>query len=239
MGVKTGYNAGFVIDRVTRDRLVAENPNSAEIIKPWLRGRDVRRWQVEYSDQYIIFTYRDVDIDSYPAVKDYLEPMRERLEQRATSHLHPWYELQQPQTGIYENFEKPKIIYPDIAKRCEFAFDDQGYFGGNTIYFIPVDDLALLGILNSSVVEFFYGHISAMIQQDYLRFFTQYLEQVPIPKPTKPQREAIEALVRKLLDAEGQGPQVECWERELNALVYEVYGLTEDEIYIIEQRVQS
>jgi hypothetical protein len=62
-----------------------------------------------------------------------------------------------------------------------------------------------------------------------------YVKQVPIPEPTEPQREAIEALVRKLLDVEGQGPQVEEWERALNALVYEVYGLTDDEIAIVER----
>jgi hypothetical protein len=233
-GVVTGYNKAFVIDQATRDRLVAEDPKSAEIIKPWLRGRDVKRWRAEISGQYLIFTYRGVDIDAYPAVKDYLKPMRERLEQRATSHLHPWYELQQPQTGIYEHFARLKIIYPDIAKKCAFAFDDQGFFGGNTIYFIPVDDLVLLGLLNSNLVEFFYKQISSMIQHDYLRFFTQYLEQIPIPEPTPAQREAIEALVGKLLAAKGQGPRVPAWERALNDLVYEVYGLTAEEIALVE-----
>ena len=76
-----------------------------------------------------------------------------------------------------------------------------------------------------------------MIQQDYLRFFTSYLSQIPIPDATPAQRAAIEVLVRKLLDAEGQGPQVADWERELNALVYEVYGLKEEEIAIVEGRL--
>jgi hypothetical protein len=73
-----------------------------------------------------------------------------------------------------------------------------------------------------------------MIQQDYLRFFTPYTAQVPIPDLTPVQRTAMGALVCKLLDAEGQGPQVAEWERELNALVYELYGLKEEEIAIVE-----
>ncbi|RKY65628.1 MAG: hypothetical protein DRQ02_09965 [Candidatus Latescibacterota bacterium] len=233
-GVVTGLNQAFVIDEATRQRLIEEDPRSAEIIKPWLRGRDVKRWRVEWAGVYVIFTYHGVDIDCYPAIRAYLEPFRERLERRATSAHHAWYELQQPQMGIYPEFEVPKIIYPDIAKRCEFAYDDQGRYGGNTIYFIPSDDLTLLGILNSQVVEFFYRQISSMIQQDYLRFFTQYLSQIPVPAVTPAQRTAIEALVRKLLDAKGQGPQVAEWERELNAVVYEVYGLGGEEVAIIE-----
>ncbi len=233
-GIKTGYNKAFVIDRATRDRLVAQDSKSAEIIRPWLRGRDVKQWRVEYSDQYVVFTYRGVDIDKYPAVKAYLEPMRERLEQRATSHLHPWYELQQPQTGIYPEFGKPKIVWPDIASRPAFAFEDGGMFLDCTLFTIPVKDHYLLGLLNSRVSEFFYLHISSMIQQDFIRFKTQYVRQIPIPQPLNAHREAIEALVRKLLDAEGQGPQVEAWERELNVLVYQVYGLKEEEIAIVE-----
>jgi hypothetical protein len=74
-----------------------------------------------------------------------------------------------------------------------------------------------------------------MIQQDYLRFFTQYLEQVPIPTPTEAQRDTIETLVRQLLDVEGEGPQVGAWERALNAHVYAVYDLTPAEIALIEE----
>jgi len=96
--------------------------------------------------------------------------------------------------------------------------------------------LALLGILNSRIVEFFYQHITSMIQQDYMRFFSSYLGQVPISPVIPAQRAAIESLVRKLLDAGGQGPEVEAWEQELNALVYEVYGLTAEEIDIVEGR---
>ncbi len=76
-----------------------------------------------------------------------------------------------------------------------------------------------------------------MIQQDYLRFFTSYLSQIPIPDVIPAQRAAIEPLVRKLLDAKGQGLHVSEWEQELNALVYELYGLTREEIRIVEEAI--
>jgi hypothetical protein len=236
-GVVTGFNKAFVIDRTIRDKLIAEDPKSAEIIKPWLRGRDVGRWQSDWNGEYLVFTRRGIDIEEYPAVRDYLAQFKKRLtpgiKGGRKSGNYEWYEIQDT-IAYYEEFEKPKILYPDIARRCEFTFDEQGYLSGNTTYFVPTDDLALLGILNSNVVEFFYRYITTTIQKDYLRFFTQYLEQIPIPEPTPAQREAIEALVGKLLAAEGQGPQVPAWERALNDLVYEVYGLTAEEIALVE-----
>ena len=233
-GIVTGLNKAFVIDQSTRDRLVAEDPRNAEVIKPWLRGRNVKRWQVEWAGQHLLWAYKGIAIEEYPAVLEHLSGFREQLAKRwePSRGQCEWYELRP--CDYYTEFEKPKILYPDIAKRCEFTFDEQGFYGGNTVYFIPLTDLALLGILNSQVIGFFYLQISSMIQQDYLRFFTQYLSQIPIPDTTPAQRAAIESLVRKLLDAEGQGPQVAEWERELNALVYELYGLTEEEIGVVE-----
>ena len=237
-GIKTGYNRAFVIDQATRDRLVAEDARSAEIIKPWLRGRDVKRWYTEWGGEYLIFTRRSIDIDAYPAIRNYLTPFKKRLTPGVAGGRKPgsyeWYEIQDS-VAYYPAFERPKILYPDIAKRCEFTFDDRGYYSGNTTYIIPEGDLMLLGVLNSKVVEFFYRHICSMIQQDYLRFFTQYLMQIPIREPASGQRDAIESVVRKLLDAHGQGPQAAAWEEELNALVYEAYGLTHDEIALIEE----
>jgi hypothetical protein len=147
--------------------------------------------------------------------------------------------LQQPQTGIFSEFDKPKVVYPDIARQPEFAYDTSGAYGSNTMYFMPTDKLYLIGVLNSCTVEFFYNQISTTIRGDYLRFIASYMEQVPIPAASEQQHEAIEALVRKLLEAQGQGPHIEEWERELNALVYEVYGLTEEEIAIVEEETTS
>jgi len=238
-GVTTGLNKAFVIDQATRDQLIAEDPRCAEIIKPWIRGRDIDRWRVDWPGLYLIFTRRGIDIDCYPAVRHYLAQFKKRLMPGVPGGRKPgnyeWYEIQDT-TDYYVEFEKPKIVYPDIAVEPEFAYDATGAYGGNTMYILPTDELYLLGVLNSSVVEFFYNQISSTIRGDYLRFIATYMEQVPIPDVTPAQRAAIKVLVRKLLDAEGQGPQVAEWERELNALVYELYGLTAEEIGIVEGR---
>ena len=104
----------------------------------------------------------------------------------------------------------------------------------DTTYFLPTSDLSLLAILNSPVTGLFLDQICDRVQANYLRIKSIYLSQLCIPDATPAQRAAIESLVRKLLDAKGQGPQVAEWERELNALVYELYGLTEEEIGVVE-----
>jgi type I restriction-modification system DNA methylase subunit len=252
-GIKTGLNEAFVIDQATRDRFIAEDPRSVEIIKPWLRGQDVKRWRTDWANKYLIFLQNSGDRDAhnpwgtaktesaaritfreaYPAIHEHMSkyetPLRERSDQGRF-----WWELRP--CDYYAKFEKPKIVYPDIAKKPEFAYNSTGAYGGNTMYILPTDELCLLGVLNSSIVEFFYCRISSSIQNDYLRFIAMYMEQVPIPLSSQAHRAAIEALVCKLLDAEGQGPQVSEWEQELNALIYELYGLTKDEITIIERR---
>jgi len=233
-GIVTGLNKAFVIDQATRDRLVAEDPRSTEIIKPWLRGRNVKRWQVDWAGLYLFWTYQGIAIRKYPAVLKYLSRFRDRLAKRwePSRGQCEWYELRP--CSYYAEFEKPKIIIPAITQTASYAFDIGGFYSNDKTTIIPTDDLYLLGLLNSKVLDFLMHSISAERQGGYFEYKPMYTEQLPIINATPAQRAAIETLVRKLLDAKGQGPQVAEWERELNALVYELYGLTEEEIAVVE-----
>ena len=234
-GIVTGLNQAFVIDEATRQRLVDEDPHSAEIIKPWLRGRDVKRWRVEWEHLYVIFTYHGIDIQRYPAVLRHLQPFRERLEARATSANHAWYELQQPQMGMYPEFEKPKIVYPEFAARPTFAYDaSAAYYVANKLYVIPTEDLSLLAILNSAVVAFLLPHMCSLIRGGYIEFRATHLGQVPIPEAPPLKRQVIEGLVQRLLDLRGEGSEAARLEQELNERVYRLFGLTEEEVRLIE-----
>jgi hypothetical protein len=241
-GVTTGLNKAFVIDSATRERLIQKDARSAEIIKRWIRGRDIDRWQINIPDQHVIFTRRGIDIDEYPAIKEYLTNFKERLEpgtpKGRKSGAYKWYEIQDS-TSYYEEFEKPKIVYPDIAKSPEFAYDTRGVYGGNTMYIMPTKDLSMLGILNSSVVEFFYTQTSSTIRGDYLRFIATYISRIPIPQPSDPT--PIETLVRRILAAKAADPaaDVSALEAEIDRLAYQLYGLTEDEIAIIEETTEA
>jgi len=182
-GILTGFNEAFVIDRTTRDRLIAEDPRSAEIIKPFVVGEDVRRYVLDFQDRYLVWTYVGIPINQYPAIYKHLQQYQAQLEKRWDKGNY-WWELRH--CDYYTDFEKPKIIYPDIAKTSKFAFDTNGIYSINTTYFIPIDarQKYLISLLNSSLVEFFFRSISASIRGSYLRFFDQYVTQIPIRRIT-------------------------------------------------------
>lgn len=232
-GVVTGLNQAFVIDQTTREQLIAEDPRSAEIIKPWLRGRDVKRWCIEWAELYVIFTYHGVDIARYPAVEAYLQQFKPALLKRATSANHEWYELQQPQTGFYAEFEKPKIVYMVFQVRPVFAFDDSGHYINNAIWMLPKEDLFLLAILNSPVGWYQITQNCTPLQNGY-QLIWDYLRKIIVPHVSHDLRVNIEALVRELLALRGQGTRAAKLETEINQLIYQAYDLTTEEKYLIE-----
>ncbi|MDX2247435.1 MAG: TaqI-like C-terminal specificity domain-containing protein [Bacteroidia bacterium] len=240
-GVLTGYNTAFVIDKTIREELIRQDPHSAEIIKPFLAGRDIKRYEQPKSDKYLIFTRRGINIDKYPAILQYLEQFRKNLEPKPNDYSgnewpgrkagsYKWYEMQDA-IDYYEEFEKGKIMLPDIAIQSEALLDDSLAYCVNTAYIIPVYDKNLLGILNSRLILFFYANLTSTIRGGYYRFIRQYLEQIPI---LEPKNSLIEDLVDKIIQLKAQSKDTYSHETEIDRLVYELYGLTEAEIEIVE-----
>ena len=190
-GITTGFNEAFIIDAETRDYLIDEDPRSAEIIKPCVVGDDIRKYEIQFRERYLIFTRRGVDVEQYPAIKQYLNQYRAELEpkkSRAEKHgrkvgNYRWYEIQDT-TAYYAEFEKPKIVYPDIGMSCRFCFDESGLLLTNNAYLIPTSDLYLLAILNSRMTFYYLKHICAVLgevdKRGRLRFIYQYMQDLPI-----------------------------------------------------------
>ncbi len=178
-GILTGFNEAFIINKATRDILVAENPKSVEIIKPFLVGEDIRKYSVEFQDRFLIWTYIGVPIHDYPAIYKHLQKYQAQLEKRWDKGNH-WWELRH--CDYYKEFERAKIVFPDIANGSKFALDTDRIYSVNTTYIIPIEETQkyLVPLLNSSLIEFYYRTISASIRGGYLRFFTQYVSQIPI-----------------------------------------------------------
>ncbi|GAC1686291.1 MAG: hypothetical protein PVS3B3_07630 [Ktedonobacteraceae bacterium] len=178
-GIKTGFNEAFVIDKYTRDKLINEDIESANIIKPFVVGRDVKKYRVDDQQRYIILTKIGTPIKEYPAIFAHLQKYQAQLEIRSDKGPN-WWELRA--CDYYDAFEHPKIIFPDIAIGCQFALDRDGMYSTNTTYILPIDESQeyLVPLLNSSLVEFFFKTISALLRGGYLRFFTQYVTQIPI-----------------------------------------------------------
>ena len=256
-GVLTGLNEAFVINEETKDRLIKEDVSSAEVIKPFLAGRDIKKYQTPFSDKYLIFIPKGYTNsngknpksgwrwlqEKYPAIAKHLEPFEAKAKKRFDKGEY-WWELRACE--YYDEFEKPKIMLPDIALKMQAQFDTKATYCVNTAYIIPVNDKYLLGLINSKITSYYYSKISTSIRGGYFRFIRQYLEQIPIPIVAKNKNEII-TLVDQLLFlhqeksttklesslAQIQG-KIDYCERRVDELVYELYGLTEDERKVVE-----
>jgi adenine-specific DNA-methyltransferase len=244
-GVLTGLNEAFVIDSVTRDRLIAEDPQSAAVIKPFLAGRDIKRYRQPVSDKYLIFfangqtkkLYGQLNEDDafeklkaeFPAIANHLIQFKVAAKLRQDKGQY-WWELRSCE--YYGEFEKPKILWPGISDIItSFALDREGYFGNDNNQLIITDEEALLGLLNSSVVKFFLKNTCDFVQGGFIRLKISYVSRIPISKRFDKNSVEINTMVGKLL-ASGFNDTI--IESEIDHLVYELYNLTEDEIAIVE-----
>jgi type I restriction-modification system DNA methylase subunit len=261
-GIVTGLNEAFIVDRVTRDRLIADDERSAEILKPFLRGRDLKRWKVESHDLWLLFIpwHFPLQEDSsilggsataekefskkYPAVYAHLENFKTELSSRnavETGTRYEWYALQRWAAKYWKEFQQPKILYPDIYEHQSFAWDERGYFAGNTCYFIPTKEKWLTALLNSQLIEWFYSKITNKVRGGYMRSFSDYICQIPIPALNEQKKSNLLEIVDRILIQESDDirADVSGFEHELDALVCTLYGLSDGEIAIIEESYKA
>ncbi|MEA5077777.1 MAG: TaqI-like C-terminal specificity domain-containing protein [Anaerolineaceae bacterium] len=244
MGIKSGCIEAFVINEAKMNEILENDPKSKEIIFPYLNGREIRRYKINYGKNYLIYTFHGIKISSYPVIEEHLKKFKTKLRNRATKQ--EWYELQQPQFSYYRYFNGEKIIFPDISTTTRFALDESGYFGSNTTYFIPGRDLFLLGLLNSKIGQFYFKSVCAGLEgknETYLRFFGQYLAGFPVAKPENKKQFIV--LVERMLELNKRTPatpqeqlelqrNIAATDRQIDALVYQLYDLTPEEIAIVE-----
>lgn len=228
-GVKTGFNEAFVIDDATRLQLIKANASSAELIKPLVAGRDIRKWAVDYKSKWLIFTRRGTDIKKYPAIEAHLKKWKAELTPKANGATigrkpgrYKWFEIQD-EIAYYSAFDKPKILYPVICKTPMFAFDKRGAFTNDKGYIISISDLYLLGVLNSAATWEAIRTICSPLAGGFWEMRATHLVKIPIPTPSAADRSAIEGLVEACLQKKGAGCADE--EAEINARVATLYGL--------------
>ena len=211
-GVLTGLNEAFLIDTATKERLVREDPRSAEVIKPYLRGQDIKRWSPEWRGLWIIvlkssgdhaWPWSDAGEDAeeifrqtYPSLHAHLEPLEARLRKRSDKGRY-WWELRS--CGYYDAFEHPKIMYPDITWRSSFTLDPEGRIFNNTVYFLPTESMWVLTILNSPLMWAYSWRNAAHGKDEALRFFTDFVQRIPIAPPTDEMLGETEESVRQLI----------------------------------------
>ena len=199
-----------------------------------------RRWRVVDPELWLIFTRHGTEIQRYPAILDHLSPFKKSLAPGAVGGRKPgtykWYEIQD-NIAYWREFERPKILYQEIATYQAFAWDGSGSYTNNKTFLIPEPTKLLLAVLNSPPCWWFLGQTASKLQGGAFAMQTPYVGQVPIPPATTAERSAIEGLVDKCLAARGQN--CAAWQSEINDRVYRLYGLTKEEIKMVEEATNS
>ncbi len=262
-GIKTGFNEAFIIDSDTKNTLIAEDSSSKEVIKPFLFGRDIKRYTKPALGKYIIFTRRGMDLNKYPAIERHLLKYKDRLTPKPDNWKgkewkgrkagsYKWYEIQDA-VDYFEKFEKPKILYSEIAIKGQFHLDTDGFYCETTAFFISSDDKYLVGVLNSKVTVFIMKLLGAKIRGDYIRWKSIYMRELPIPNidlsnaDEKAMRDLIVRSVEQIMEAKQKLAAAaserdrDFWQNKCDVLektiddaVYKLYGLTPDEIALVE-----
>ena len=249
-GILTGLNEAFIISTETRNSLIAADPKSAEIIRPILRGRDIKRYTYTFAELWLIATFpsRHYDIDDYPAIKEHLLSYGiERLEQTGLKHIvngleikarkktsNKWFETQDS-INYWNDFSKRKIMYNDICQKLSFALVPENIFCVNTVYFIKdTPDLTyLLACLNSKVTDWYYRTLSVQLGAKAVRMFSIYVEQLPIPKLEGESYTLLSQLADSLVsDGEPNSSDIN---NQIDQILYDAYGFSEEEIKLIEE----
>lgn len=212
-GILTGFNDAFIIDRYTKDKLIQHHQDCAVIIKPYLRGQGIDRWNLVPEEEWIIVLKSSANHkwpwseqperaesifkESFPSIHKHLSQFSSQLKRRSDQGKY-WWELRA--CAYYDDFDKPKITYQVIQFLPQYALDDLGRYGNDKTYFLPTNDLYLLGILNSPLIWWhnwrFFGHM----KDEALNPANFLMETLPIAPPTDEIREQTEPKVQRLID---------------------------------------
>ncbi|MDP1817840.1 MAG: Eco57I restriction-modification methylase domain-containing protein [Leadbetterella sp.] len=241
-GVKTGLTDVFIIDEVTKQHLINEDFTANDLIKPVLRGKDMKPWISKSEGLYLISTFPslNIDIDKYSSVKKYLLSFgKNRLNQSGEKEArkktsNKWFETQD-NIAYWHEFEKPKIMYQVFQVKPCFIFDDTGLYCNNSMWIIPKDDVALVGLLNSKMGWYLISKYCTPIQNGY-QLIWKYFGQIPIPNNFQERSANLRYEVKQILRLKKQDSNADTsvLEAEIDRMVYELYGLTEEEIAVVE-----
>lgn len=254
-GLKTGFNEAFFMTTEKRNQLIALDSSNAEIIKPALRGKDISKFNYLWKDIWVLLIKQGMTngqnksgIDpekffsnSYPSIYSHLKEIGDSIKGKGKGLYARddqgdyWWELRP--CVYYDEFEKPKIVWGELSDSQKFAYDDSGMYANNTIFFITGDNLKyLLSILNSKVAKWYFNEISTSSGMGTNRWLKYKIELLPIFQPTLEQMEIIENLANQIISLKKENPSTNTTdlETQIDQLVYRLYGMTEEEIKIIE-----
>ncbi len=237
-GVVTGCNRAFVIDGATRARILDAEPAAAALIRPFVKGRDVRAWRHTNADRYILLIDRGTELTELPVLGAYLARFRRELEPRPATHVgawsgrkpgsYAWHELQDP-VGPLVKARAPRLLYQDIQTAPACALDDGDVVPDTTVWMLPTDDRFVLAVLNSPLYGWYARRRFPPALNGAVRPKLAYLSVLPIPALSTDAMRAITALVECRL-AEPLAQQLDA---QIAAAVADAYELSTTERALI------
>ena len=227
--------------------MLTERERTAKLIKPILRGRDIKRYSYEWAGLWLINTHNGytsqngeqipaIDINDYPALKKHLDSFYPKLEKRADKGKTP-YNLRN--CAYLEDFEKEKIVYSEIVREPQFYLDEDKFYAEATSFVLTGENLKyLIALLNSKFISFVFKifYAGGGLGEEGYRYKKKFLEHLPVPKITKENQNLVDEiinLVDKILDFKKADKDITELESKIDDLVYQLYSLNKDEISII------
>jgi len=232
-GIKTGFNDAFIITGEKRRELIEQDPKSEEIIRPILRGRDIKRYSYDYADLYIITTFPSlqINIELYPAVKAHLLTFGyDRLKQTGDLGArkktnNQWFETQDT-INYWDDFYKQKIVWGNLNLKASYSFAPQGYFVNAPSAFIVSESHYLLAILNSRLADYFIRSLGVTRNGGYFEYKPMFIEQLPVPLANK----TIEDKFIQIMSNKTGEIDIE---KEIDDVVFELYEISDEEKFFI------
>ena len=238
-GILTGFNDAFIISTEKKNELIAADPKSAELIRPILRGKDVKRYSYAFADLWLITTHNGIKsknippihVEDYPAIHKHLDDYYPQLIKRADKGDTP-YNLR---NCVYMNeFFKQKIIWGNLALSAQFAWAEEGYFINAPSSMIVPGNKYLLAVLNSKLADWYIRQLGVTRNGGYFEYKPMFIEQLPVPMIDEDTQVPYIRLVDKILEEKRALNDTQFLESEINRLVYALYHLSEEEILYIE-----
>jgi hypothetical protein len=236
-GIKTGFNEAFIITGDKRKELIELDPKSEEIIRPILRGRDIKRYGYEFADLWLINVHngirekdiKPIDINDYPVVKKHLDRYYSELEKRQDKGITP-YNLRN--CAYMDDFSKQKIVWGNLNLEASYAIAPEGFYVNAPCPMIVPVNKYLLAVLNSKLADYYIRNLGVTRNGGYFEYKPMFIEKLPVPRVPKPIEELFMAKVDSILDG-NNNTEIEM---TINKLVFELYKLSDDEICFIESQ---
>lgn len=248
-GIKTGFNEAFIISSEKKDELIAEDPKSAEIIRPILRGRDIKRYEYTFADLWLIATFPSLHykIEDFPAIKKHLLSYGiERLEQTGKKHIingsevkarkktnNKWFETQDS-INYWNDFYEQKIVWGNLCLSSQFTLAEEGFFINAPSPMIVPGNKYVLAILNSKLGDWFIRQLGVTRNGGYFEYKPMFVQELPIPLISETEQEPFCRLVDNILMLKKNIESTEELEQQIDNMVYSLYALTDEERAYIE-----